>query len=340
MAHSQPKKTTGGFTRRDFLKVAGATGAGLVLAPTILAAAKKGADAPAAGGPPFYEFVNNTKGKFSDDKIFYTFDGKTYTSMAESKTAPARMGGGGRIYFCLGGPSKQTGNGQYADFIEYTHGNTGWYGNTTLVDEFIIPFTIELFSAGGAHGKVGIEEPRTKLFEAFAKESPKEWHTCIKGTDRIVSPCRADFGRGKQYENYFAKYIDEIWEKYATKKVENGWTKEVVGTALTFTPSGGGKPEVCPSKPKSTDAFLGEGIIQNNPHFCGAINRHVLGEPEFWRDPSKFYLSDPCNHYSKFWHAHSLLHKAYGFSYDDAMQQDTLLHYTDPVKLVVTINWD
>jgi hypothetical protein len=328
----------GGVSRRDFLKVTGALGAGLVLAPTVLGAEKK------ADGDQFYHFVNNTKGKFADDKIFYTFDGQKFTSLAESKTAPAH-GGSGRIYFCLGAPSKQTKakEGVYADFIEYNHNGKTWWGNTTLVDEFVVPFTIELFSTGGESSKVGIAESRVKLFEAFKKETPKEWHSCIIGdNERIVSPCRADFGRGKPYENYFAKYIDEVWEKYSKKEVvENGWSKKVVGTALTFTPQNGGKAEVCPDKPKSTDAFLGEGIIRELPHFCGAIVRHVLGEPENWRDPKKFYLEAPCSYYSKFFHAHSLFNKCYGFSYDDAMQQDTLLHYDNSSeKLVVTINWD
>ena len=169
-------------------------------------------------------------------------------------------------------------SGVYVDFIEYNHNGGTWWGNTTLVDEFIIPFTIELFNTQGQSQKVGIEEPRTKLFEAFKKETAEEFHSCVVGTDRIVSPCRADFGRGKKYENYFAKYIDEVWAKYAQKTVENGWTKEVVGTALSFTPPEGSKEkkEVCASKPKSTDAFLGEGVISNS---AALQRRHQPARP-------------------------------------------------------------
>jgi hypothetical protein len=328
-----------GVTRRGFLKgTALAAGGALVGGPILLGT---GSTAKAAGDS-FYYFVNNTKGKFSDDKVFFSFDmGKSWTPLSKTKETPAQHGG--RIYFSLGAPSMQTKNGAYADFVEYNHNGKTWWGNTTLVDEFIIPFTIELFNDKGESQKVGIVEPRTKLFEQFQKETAKEFHSCVVGTDRIVSPCRADFGRGKANENYFAKYIDEVWEQYATKKVENGWTKEVIGTALSLTPPAGSKEkkEVCTAKPKSTDAFLGEGVIRESAPFSGAINRHVLGEPEFWKDPTKFYLKDPCNHYAKFWHAHSLDHKCYGFSYDDAFDQSTLIHYDNSAaKLVVTINWD
>jgi hypothetical protein len=331
------------MTRRSFLK--GTAAAAGVAAVAVAGCGKTGMQgAVGSAGPPvppppkpgmFYQFINNTKGKFPDDKVFYTFDGSKFTSLAESKEAPAAHGG--RIYFSLGAPTKQSKPGVYVDFIEYNHGNE-WWGNTTLVDEFVIPFTIQLFGPNGESSKVGIVESRKALFEAARKEFPKEFQSCIIGEERIVSPCRADFGQGKPYENYFDKYIDEIWAKYATEKTENGWTKKTVGTALTYT--GEGKTYTCPTKPSTRDALLGQRVLGGNPPFCGAINRHVLGEPEYWKDPTRFYLKDPCNHYAKFWHEHSLNHKAYGFSYDDAFQQDTLVHYPNAQRLVVTINWD
>ena len=181
--------------------------------------------------------------------------------------------------------------------------------------------------------KIGITESRSALFEAAKKELPKEFQSCIKGTQRIVSPCRADFDKGKPYAKYFDQYIDEVWGKYASEKTENGWTKKVVGTALTFTGPKGEK-EVCPRKPTTREAFLGQGIMSGLPKFCAAINRHVLGEPEYWKDPSKYYLAAPANYYAKFLHDHSINHKSYGFCYDDVNGQDTLLHSVKPVRLI------
>lgn len=292
----------------------------------------------ATPAPAFYHFVNNTGGKFTDAQISWTLDGKTYHTLAESKEAPAKMGGGGRMYI------KIDANGEsYKDFIEFTHNNTGWYGNTTLVDEFVIPLTIELFEAGGKSRKVGIAEPRSALFEAFKKEVPAEFQSCVKGPQRIVSPCRADFDKGKANGTYFDKYIDEVWEHFATEtKTPGGWTGKVVNGALIFTnPSGKAeKGFTCPRKPTTQEAFLGSGPLGGLPQICAAINRHILAEPENWKDAAKFYPVAPGNYYAKFWHAHSIDGKAYGFCYDDVAQQDTLVHFAKPTKLVITINWD
>ena len=206
------------------------------------------------------------------------------------------------------------------------------------MDEFVIPLTIELFDADGKAGKVGITESRSALFEAAKKELPKEFQSCIKGTQRIVSPCRTDFNKGQANGNYFDKYVDEVWEKYATEKTENGWTKKVVNGALTFT--GGGKTFTCGKKPTTQEALLGTGPLGSSPAFCSAVNRHVLGEPEYWNDPSKYYLAAPANYFAKFFHDHSIDHKAYGFCYDDWNKQDTLLHYVKPTKLIITLYWD
>ena len=69
-------QSKGGFNRRDFLKVAGVTGAGLVLAPTILGSRqrrRRTRRSTAAGS--YYTFVNKTNGKWKDEEIFWSKDG-------------------------------------------------------------------------------------------------------------------------------------------------------------------------------------------------------------------------------------------------------------------------
>ena len=103
----------GMFNRRDFLKVAGAAGAGLVVVPSLLAAAKKGGDAPVASGAPFYHFVNATKGAFTDDQIGWGWGNNgPFTPLSQSPTAPNKSGNG-RMYFQL-----KNNKGEWKDFIE------------------------------------------------------------------------------------------------------------------------------------------------------------------------------------------------------------------------------
>ena len=93
------------------------------------------------------------------------------------------------MYFRLGAAPKNFDDREaYWDFIEYAYGKGTWHGNTTQVDAFCIPMTIEL-----GNQKVGIVESRRKLFEAFRKEAPPEFRACVKGDFCILSPCRAGF---------------------------------------------------------------------------------------------------------------------------------------------------
>lgn len=288
----------------------------------------------------FYQFVNATK-KFSDEQISWSFGERgPYTTFAQAKNAPPRMGGGGRMYFKIETTDDGGKPHVYKDFIEFTQNAGGWYGNTTQVDEFVVPLTIELFTADGKSQKCGITESRAALFEAFKKDAPREFQSCLKGFDRIVSPCRADFQKGKANGNYFDKYIDEVWSMYTTEKMTpGGWTGKVVDGALIFSKPGK-KDYILHKKPTTQDALLGQNELGKSADLCAAINRHVLADPGDWRDVTAYYKAEPYNFYAKFFHDHSLRHLAYGFCYDDFNQQAAYFAGRNPVKLVVTIYWD
>jgi hypothetical protein len=331
------QNSTGGLGRRDFLKIAGVAGAGLVLAPTLLGGKK--VFAAEGGDEGFYKFVNKTNGKWKDDEIFWSRDmTKTWHSIAKEPTAPT--GGNGRLYFSVGKTPKNLDDWEsYWDFIEYNSNGRKWAGNTTQVDAWCLPLTIEM-----ADKKFGITGPRTKMFEEFKKEAPKEFKNCVLGKDYwITSPFRADMGPGKPFEDYFEKYVDELWKKYATEtKTPSGKYKgkaEADG-ALTFTPvDGGGKAVTCSKKPTTKNILLGEGVLGGNPGFCAAFNRGVADDPADWNDAAKFYQKEPCNWYSKFLHKYSVDHKAYGFCYDDYAEQAAYFA-AEADHLTVTFYWD
>src|SRR5262249_28713917 len=194
--------------------------------------------------------------KFADDQCFWSLNGgREWHSFATEPTARC-PNGNGRVYFRLGSAPKNFDDRKaYWDFIEYAYAKDTWHGNTTQVDAFCIPLTIEL----GAK-KVGITESRKKLFAAFRKEAPKEFQGCVSGDSWILSPCRAGFGKDGAHAKYFDKYVDEVWAMYAEeKKTPSGkWIGKVVKDALTFTPvGGGGKAITCSRKPTTQEIFLG-----------------------------------------------------------------------------------
>ncbi len=270
------------------------------------------APAPAAGdNGDFYQFVNATGGAFTDAQISYTIDGKTHT-LAESKSAPAALHGGGRINFAV-----QNDKGTWKDFIEFTHGGGIWNGNTTYVDAFVIPFTIELFKADGTSQKMGISQSRKIIFDLFKQQAPPEFQSCLVGDQRIASPFQVSMGIGKPNEHYFDKYVDEIWAMYATPKtLPSGWTGKVENGALTFSKPGQ-KDYVLTRKPTTKEILLGQAEMGKSADMCSAFNRHVFADPGDWRNPATYYKTLPYNFYAKFWHEHTLDGKAYGFCYDD-----------------------
>lgn len=299
-------------------------------APATPASSASPAASPAQNAD-FYQFVNATGGAFTDEQISYTIDGQTFT-MAQAKSHPIVMKGSQRINFKL-----TNANGTYTDFIEYTQ-NANWNGNTSCVDAFAIPITIELFKADGTSQKMGIDQSRKALFDLFKKQAPPEFQACVEGDKRIGSPRKGDMGDGKPSANYFDKYVDEIWAMYATpKQTPGGWTGEVVDGALKFSKDG--KVYTLPRKPTTKEILQGSGELGGSPPFCAAFNRHVAADPGDWFNPAAYYKQLPYNYYAKFLHEHTVDGKAYGFSYDDFAGQASYLS-APGTKLVVTIYWD
>ncbi len=320
-----------GLNRRHFLRNAGAA------ATLAVSRASHGQSKNSTTAGMAYSFVNKTNGKFADDQCFWSLDdGRDWNSFAEQPTT-ACPPGNGRVYFRLGRPPKNFDDRQaYWDFIEYAYAGGTWNGNTTQVDGFCIPITIEL-----GEKKVGITESRRKLFQTFREQAPPEFKACVKGDFWILSPARAGFAKDGPHGDYFAKYIDQVWDEFAKeKKTSSGkWIGKVTEGALSFTPIEGRDKLTCPRKPNTQEILLGSGVLASNPQFCAAINRHVLADPADWRDPAKFYRGEPCNWYAKFFHDHTINHKAYGFCYDDVAEQAAFFSGKGN-KVIVTLRWD
>ena len=135
---------------------------------------------------------------------------------------------------------------------------------------------------------------------------------------RIVEPGAGAFKAGGAQAAYYDTFVDQLWSA-------NGITMAKPG------PNGSG--------------------LAAYPDLSAAIFRHVgnvagsftpdgkLMNKNLWKDPATFYTEAPANYYARFWHAHGLGGKAYGFPYDDVGSYSTYISHANPQYLLVAVGW-
>lgn len=262
---------------------------------------------PPAKNVLMVKILNRTNGRFSDDEVFWSYNGEVH-SIAEQPYFDMPVDTAGRMYFHLGSPTSG-----YSDFIEFTVGPDVFNGNTTRVDGFGLKLAMRLRAHDGYDVSVGedlsiFQESREATFQRFIDEVPDEFdHLArIEAPYRIPSPGNSpEFRPGGAYADYFTSYAASVGV--------SATTAEVTGCA---------------------------GPLAARPDMCAALNRHVATLPESqWRDPSQFYKAAPANYYAKFWHDHAINKLAYGFPYDDYADQSSFISHRDPRFLLVAVGW-
>ena len=239
--------------------------------------------------------------------------------------------------------------------------DTGFYGNTTRVDQFGFPVKLRLQGLGGFDQTVGETATRASLFSAWASAVPAQFQSLAQAPYspyRIIAPAHATFNTGKANANYLDSYIQGLWTKYASQTLtftdqQGTFTGHVVGGKFQFTDGQG--TYTIQRAPTTAEALLGSGVLndatgqtpgtagydkqlQIQAQLCAAINRHIVEDPAHWYTPSFFYAT-PSNSYSKFWHDHSLNGLSYGFAYDDVGGFSSSLHTAAPTIATVTVGW-
>jgi hypothetical protein len=288
---------------------------------------------PPAQNALMFKFLNRTNGKFTDGEVYWSFKSGAINethSIAEQSTYDMPANNSGRMYFyvcgaangCTGDPTKS----QYYDFIEFTIGAAQYNGNTTRVDAFGLKIANRLHCADGFDGAFGEDyetfaEDRTVTFQKFLSEAPAEFQPCAQPPHapyRIVEPGACGFNAGGMYATYYDSFINTIW-------ANNG---------LTIP------------KPGPNASGLGA-----YPNISAAIYRHVgdtagtfspdgkLMNNSLWKDSTTFYTSAPADYYARFWHAHGLNGKAYGFPYDDVGGYSSYVSHSNPQYMIVAIGW-
>lgn len=280
----------------------------------------------------------------------------------------------GRAYISLGSPTylKIVNNGYgfvgpnpanpsdpntdvYFDWLEFTIDDAGFHGNTTQVDQFGFPMTIELIASDGFSKKLGITESRSALFSNYMASVPTEFQSLVQEPYRIVAPFKSGFARGQNYEKYFDSYISEMWQYYGSNELvftthEGTFTGKVENNVFTFTKDGDLNTKYTIDYPTSSEVFECAGVFANakgnatekviQAQVSAMLNRHILGSAASRCNPEEYYKNAPANYYAQFWHLHSIDNKAYGFPFDDVCEQSTLIEHHNPEELKVAISWD
>jgi hypothetical protein len=240
---------------------------------------------------------------------------------------------------------------------------TGFYGNTTRVDQFGFPLTLRLQGLNGYDQTVGETATRASLFSAWAASVPSQFLGLAQAPYspyRIIAPAHASFNTGKANGTYLDAYIASLWSKYASQTLtftdqQGTFSGHVVNGAFVFTDSAG--TYRIARAPTTAEALLGSGVLndatgqtpgtagydkqlQIQAQLCAAINRHIVEDPAHWYTPSAFYAAGQAsNSYSKFWHDHSLNGLSYGFAYDDVGGFSSSLHTEAPTVATITVGW-
>jgi hypothetical protein len=239
--------------------------------------------------------------------------------------------------------------------------DTGFYGNTTRVDQFGFPVKLRLQGLGGYDQTVGETATRASLFSAWASSVPAQFASLAQAPYspyRIVAPAHGSFGSAGANAHYLDSYIQGLWTKYASQTLtftdqQGTFTGHVVNGQFQF--SDGQGTYTIARAPTTQEALLGNGVLndatgqtpgtagydkqlQIQAQMCAAINRHIVENPAQWSTPGAFYAS-LANSYSKFWHDHALNGLAYGFAYDDVGGFSSSLHTEKPTIATVTVGW-
>lgn len=312
---------------------------------------------------PMRESDNNAPGSVTRNGLVYTPSYSMKLSEFLAKGIPIGQINSGRVWIGLGAPiyfhvfagggftqpnvanpSDPNADTNF-DFVEFTLDGGGLHANTSQVDAFAIPLTMNV--VGAKNQTVGITEPRSALFAAFANSVPAEFKGLVdpKGF-RITSPKKSPTFP----QNYFQPYIDAMWSYYQTRDLSistifGTYVGRVNGNTFVFrNPANGSTYNV--AKPSSADVIGSTGSIVTGDEtekaikarISAMINRHVATDAT-QSDPTQYYLAAPANFYSKFWHDHSLNRLAYGFDYDDVFDQSTSVIDTNPSRMTVSVTW-
>jgi hypothetical protein len=274
----------------------------------------------------------------------------------------------GRIYFALGDKLKfkaqEGGDGKAAlaypagwtktdpnydvmhDCAEFTYKSGNMYCNTTMVDMFSVPLSIQLKGAKDQTTGTLKDGGRAQILKDV--KAAEGFDKLVIDDKRVIAPGHG-LGSGLFADDYFQTYIDRVWEQYAGKELTvttnaGKFTGKVSGDSFSFT----GPADVSFKKPSTEDVLFCNGNLgAPNDGTTGPVaailgagfNRGTLlsSASQPGTDPSAFYKEDITNHYAAAMHTAAKDGKAYGFAFDDVAGFASYIEDTGASEMTITL---
>ncbi|WP_415624223.1 glycoside hydrolase family 64 protein, partial [Mycobacterium intermedium] len=227
--------------------------------------------------------------------------------------------------------------------LAYKYNVVHFGGNTSLVDQFGFPYEFTLTQTSSGFDQTrGMTMTRAEFYELFTNTTAPEFHQEIiydtSGNPiRIIAPRTATPG---VLASWLDPSIDSFWTHYATNEFHYDGgnytvTGHVVGSQFLYdlTPTGGTTTSYVMARPTTAEIFASNGTfvgIDLQGAFLtqlnAAFNRGVANTPEQWANVASYYpTGERWNEWAHFLHIYSLEHLAYGFPFDDAQSQSSVL---------------
>jgi hypothetical protein len=295
-----------------------------------------------------------------------------------SKTIQVPKGLSGRMYMAFGDklefglsqdglvqPAPWAGGDPNRNFLfdwsEFTYNDAGVWLNSSQVDMFAVPHSVDVTGSDGENSKTGLLKPGGRDAVIDGMQASEAFKGLVQTRDdgtvlRVLAP-----GKGADIGGFPADYlnptIDAAWSAYASKDLTvRPFTEQpdllfkgrTSGDVMTFTDSSGAQVATF-DKPSSANVWGCDGNL-GAPNdavvgpiarsLCAALQRGTLGtqdiEPS--TDPSTFYQNEPVNLYNKLVHENMVDGKAYAFAFDDVAAQESLVHSGDPTSIGITLD--
>lgn len=246
------------------------------------------------------------------------------------------------------------------DWSEFTYNDAGLWLNSSQVDMFAVPHSVQVTGSDGATSKTGELEPGGRNAVIDGVRNQEGWGGLVRtrgdGTVlRVLAPGKgADSGSFDP--NYLDPYIAEAWAAYESRTLtvqpfgdrpDVKFFGRTTGTTMTFTDTSGAQVASF-QRPSTSNVWGCDGNL-GAPNdqvvgpiartLCAALHRSTLGRLDV--QPSgtaaDFYQGALTNHYSRLVHENMVDGRAYGFAFDDVQAQESLVHSGDPRRAGITL---